>query len=332
MYHPLIKLSCSILGFVFLYAALFVYKDDQQIIQNKFIDIWKKIKEKQIEFSRFKAYILVVSEKILDILNRLFGTKNISFRLIGAVGTVSILSFFSISPILFINNEFRTLSNLNGVSFFLLFVFIIALWFNRRNSFPFITYGVLIVTVLSFEFYYGTVPILFSILLFLVISLIFNIALLKLMIYGFRKVITAIVNGRERLKSLVFFLLGLIILCLSWLLFYSLLIDQIEVSSIKGGDLPFFGGLLKVLYFLAIFVYILFLPIVMIVIYAALLIIIFLNLIFWTISKGLFRFLFEHEIIKKRKLLAAVGLFLIGIAFPTLANLERIGKLLEKIF
>lgn len=332
MYHSIIKLSCSILGFIFLYAALFVYKDDQQIIQNKFIDIWKKIKEKQTEFSRFKAFILVASEKILDILKRLFGTKTISLRLIGAVGTISILSFFSISPILYINNEFRILSNLNGISFFLLFAFIIALWLNKRNSFPFIIYGVLMVTVLSFEFYYGTVPILFGILLFLLISLVFNIALLKLMIYGFRKVITAVVNGRERLKSFSFFLLGLIILFLSWVLFYSLLIDQIDLSAIKGENFPIIGGLLKALYFLAMFVYILFLPIVMIAIYATLFIIIFLNFIFWTLSKGFFRFLFEHEIIKKRKLLAAVALFLLGIAFPTLANLEKIGKLLEKIF
>ena len=167
---------------------------------------------------------------------------------------------------------------------------------------------------------------------FILFSLVFSISLFGLVTYGFKKVVPSIINGQKYFKSLLLFFTGLFALCVGWSWFYSLLIEQIDLSSIKSGSLPIFGDFLKVLYFLVMFVFTILMPVFMLIIYIAIFIVMLLNFIFWTLSKGVFRFLYEHEIIKNRKVLSAIGLFCLAIAFPTLSNLEKIGKILEKIF
>lgn len=332
MDQPIIKICLGTLGFILLYGALFVYKDDQEKIQNKLIDTWKNIKERQLSFSRLKVYLLVVSEKIIHVTNRLFESKKLGVRLVGGIGVFSILSFFSISPIVFINHEFREITKWNALSFFLLFGFTIFLWFNQRKFLPLIVYIVLASAVISLETYYGTFGILIGTLCFLLFALFFSLALYKLMIYGFGTVVPAAINGEQRVKFILLFLSGLLALCLVWFAVYCFIITKIDLDFIHGLDFPIMGGLLKVIYLFAMFFFTLLLPVIMFVVYILIFAIILLNFLFWSLSKGLFRFLFEHELIKNRKILALAGVICLGVAFPGSPAVVQLGKFFEKVF
>src|ERR1700759_4699099 len=56
-----------------------------------------------------------------------------------------------------------------------------------------------------------------------------------------------------------------------------------------------------------------------------------LNRALWPLIRGIVRALYEHEIVKKKKLLFFVGLLLLYVTFFPKLNIEGIWKVVEKL-
>jgi hypothetical protein len=70
-------------GVLFLYAALFLYEDEQGRLQNKLEEWWVKISDRQsIAVSRYAAFMQEIATLATSALDRLLGEKVVSFRTI----------------------------------------------------------------------------------------------------------------------------------------------------------------------------------------------------------------------------------------------------------
>lgn len=83
-------------GLLLLYAAFFLYEDEQGNIQNRLEDSWIKLSDlSRSALSHHTAFIRMVARSTAHILDRIFGQKLFSARFIGVSICLSFISIFS---------------------------------------------------------------------------------------------------------------------------------------------------------------------------------------------------------------------------------------------
>jgi hypothetical protein len=82
-------------GSLFLYAAIFLYEDEQGRIQNILEDLWVKIDDRQrVSLSRHAMFVQVLTQFMSQGLNRMFGKRLLSVRSVGVSICYSFASFY----------------------------------------------------------------------------------------------------------------------------------------------------------------------------------------------------------------------------------------------
>src|SRR5688500_723937 len=82
-------------GSVFLYAALFLYEDEQGKVQNKLEDLWIKIDVRHhVALSKHTVFMRVVADYTARTLSKLFGEKFFSLRFLGVSICFSLASYY----------------------------------------------------------------------------------------------------------------------------------------------------------------------------------------------------------------------------------------------
>jgi hypothetical protein len=114
---PIIRVLNTLMlltGVFCLYTAIFVYENEDKEIQNKLEDMWIKINDRRNSLlSRHTVFMRVVALYLTAILNRIFGSKIISIRAVGVSACLSTISFCLIG----IANWIYIYSLIEGISF-----------------------------------------------------------------------------------------------------------------------------------------------------------------------------------------------------------------------
>jgi hypothetical protein len=86
--------AINVVGWLFLYSAVFLYEDHEGKIQNKIVQWWIKIDDARIaSHSRVEAFIQGVARLTLQVFDRVLGEKLVSFRFVGVSLCLGIASF-----------------------------------------------------------------------------------------------------------------------------------------------------------------------------------------------------------------------------------------------
>ncbi len=94
------------LGAAFLYAAVFLYEDEERKIQNKLEEYWLKVDDSRIRYSSAAGrFIRSVASLTTRLLNRLFGPRFVSFQALFMSACLAIAStcvFLTLGEVLFL--------------------------------------------------------------------------------------------------------------------------------------------------------------------------------------------------------------------------------------
>ena len=88
-----LRILASIMGFLFVYIAVFLYENEQGKIQNKLEDVWVRIDDAQkYSLSKHTVFVNTVAGFLTKTFNLLFGIKLLSLQAIGASICFAVLS------------------------------------------------------------------------------------------------------------------------------------------------------------------------------------------------------------------------------------------------
>jgi len=92
--HTSLRIVAGLAGGLSLYAALFLYEDEQGRIQNKLEEWWVKLRDQEDSaISRHAAFMRAVARLATHGFDRVFGERVFSFRALWVSGWYSLASY-----------------------------------------------------------------------------------------------------------------------------------------------------------------------------------------------------------------------------------------------
>ncbi|HWJ29480.1 MAG TPA: hypothetical protein VNS32_23275, partial [Flavisolibacter sp.] len=170
-----------------------------------------------------------------------------------------------------------------------------------------------------------------SVLLYLMLLLVQGILTFKLTIYLLKDIVPQLIAENGKMKAFLKLLVVLAAVTALWWAVSNLIIDHFLLDIDKSG---LFGinNIVRIFYVLFSTAIIIVLPLVILVLFLLFLSLIAINALIWNVLKAPIRSLYEHEVIRKGKLFAILGIAMIALSFPALKNVSIIEKIIGAFF
>jgi hypothetical protein len=301
-----------LLGVFFLYTAMFIYQDGDNKIQNKLADIYLEIQIFKDKYSTVRALMLKANEMLTAFFERYFDGGRLTLNFIGMAGLLYACFFGCLLLLLdnAKNDESPFLGIFNRPQYLFYCAFLIAIVFlayKKLNSrfpiyFMLVILGLLIITVDSIVDS-GMYP-RKGIILEFYIPFVLSIICLKANIILTRWSFKILIDKKRSLLIIPLLAISMVVIC--GLMFGAVLLLNSFDDIFLGGIAIFFS----------------FLPVALLIVitntaFILLFLAIVANKIVFPILAEPIRALYEHNLIKNKKILAAIGFLFLFIAFPS---------------
>ncbi|HZY39346.1 MAG TPA: hypothetical protein VFE53_21970 [Mucilaginibacter sp.] len=304
-----------LIGAFFLYTAIFTYEDENKKIQNKLADIYLDIQIAKEKYSTIRALMIKASEILSSFFARYFDDGELTPRFIGMYGVLYICFFCYLTVLVNIIKPdegifaciFSNPQYLLYCAVLIAVVFLASIKLNGRVSIYFliVLFGLTFATSFTIRNYGLSSGLKFG--LEFLIPFIVSIFCFKLNIMVIKWNIKVLVDKESRL--LIIPLLAVIMTAICGFMYsIFLLFDMFDQDFLGSGT-----------------VFIAFLPVSLLIVttntaFIVLFLAIAANKIIFPIVAEPIRSLYEHNLIKNKKTLAAIGFLFLLIAYPSIMD------------
>jgi len=304
-------------GLFFLFIAVFIYEDGNKKIQNKLADIYLEIQIIREKYSTIRALMLKANEIIGRFFDKYFDSGRLTLNFIGISGLLYVcflVSFMFIASSTIDEGLIQSILAYPLVLLYYIIPILIVLSLYKRLNKRYPVYFFLVVIL----FVWGVIDGwrdsgVYSLLEF-PMSFVITILCVKLNIMLTKWNINLLVNKKRSL--LIIPSLALIMVALEFLIY-----GMIDLLS--SLDHSFLGSLGVAIAFIPSVLLIVVINTAFIILFLA----IAINKVVFPLVAEPIRALYEHNLIKNKKLLAAVGFLLLFIANPQLMENPVVSKI-----